>query len=173
MSFFHRRKLVQEGDFCLFWISRDSIKPVTIHAGQVYSSRFGQFPHNSIIGKPFGSQIASTTGKGFIHILRPTPELWTLSLPHRTQILYTPDSSIILTRLGLRPGSRVLEAGTGSGSFSHTVARAIYPNGHLYSYEYHEARALAATQGLTDPSTETVYQYEAVRETPLSYEQFP
>lgn len=31
--------------------------------------------------------------------------------------------------------------GTGSGSFSHSVARTIGSSGHLWSYEFHEARA--------------------------------
>ena len=52
------------------------------------------------------------------------------------------------------------------------VAREMSPYEQISMRDF-EARALAATQGLTDPSTETVYQYEAVRETPLSYEQFP
>ena len=37
-----------------------------------------------------------------------------------------------------------LKKGTGSGSFSHSVARTIGPSGHLYSYEFHEARVVKA-----------------------------
>lgn len=74
-------------------------------------------------------------------LLRPTPELWTLALPHRTQILYVADIALILQSLSIRPGSVVVEAGTGSGSFSHSVARAIAPHGRLHSFEFHETRA--------------------------------
>ncbi|KAF5317515.1 hypothetical protein D9619_013201 [Psilocybe cf. subviscida] len=52
-----------------------------------------------------------------IHILCLTPELWTLALPHRTQIFYLADIAFIYSWLGIQPGSRVVEAGTGSGSF--------------------------------------------------------
>ncbi|CAR24030.1 tRNA (adenine(58)-N(1))-methyltransferase catalytic subunit TRM61 [Lachancea thermotolerans] len=142
MSHFSEYKdLIQVGDLALVWISRDNIKPVTITAGETFNTRYGSFPHDDMIGKPYGSQIAvRTKGSnrfGFIHVLQPTPELWTISLPHRTQIVYTPDSSYIMQRLQCSPHSRVIEAGTGSGSFSHAFARSA---GHLFSYEFHEVR---------------------------------
>lgn len=77
---------------------------------------------------------------GYLHLLRPTPELWTLSLPHRTQILYMPDIAYITMRLGVRVGGRVIEAGTGSGSMTHSLSRAVGPSGHVHSFEYHKAR---------------------------------
>lgn len=94
----------------------------------------------------------TTTAKsGFVHILPPTPEIWTSSLPHRTQVVYTPDYSYVLQRIRARPGSRLIEAGSGSGSFTHAAARAVY-NGHpghynhpsttgkVFSFEFHEQR---------------------------------
>ncbi|GIY53850.1 hypothetical protein CDAR_452511 [Caerostris darwini] len=72
--------------------------------------------------------------------LFPTPELWTVTLPHRTQILYAADISLIALQLDLKPGSIVCEAGTGSGSLSHALARAIAPNGILYTFDFHEHR---------------------------------
>ncbi|KAF5103464.1 hypothetical protein D0Z03_000181 [Geotrichum reessii] len=63
-----------------------------------------------------------------------------MSLPHRTQIVYTPDSSYIVQRLRIRPGSKVLEAGTGSGSFTHAMSRTVGNTGQVYTYEFHEHR---------------------------------
>lgn len=63
---------------------------------------------------------------GFTHILPPTPEAWTASLPHRTQVVYTPDYSYVIQAMRIRPGSVVLEAGGGSGSFTHAAARAVF-----------------------------------------------
>ena len=52
------------------------------------------------------------------------------------------------------------------------VAREMAPHERISMRDF-EARALAATQGLTDPNSEAVYQYEAVQETTLLNEQFP
>ena len=56
-------------------------------------------------------QMLANTGKGYIHLLRPSPELWTFSLPHRTQILYMADIAFVMEGLGVRVGGRVVEAG--------------------------------------------------------------
>ena len=73
-------------------------------------------------------------------MLKPTPELWTLALPHRTQILYLPDIAFITSYLNVLPGSKVIEAGTGSGSFSHSLVRTVGKTGKVYSFEYHQER---------------------------------
>lgn len=99
------------------------------------------------------SYAPTEAGSGFIHLLPPTPESWTSSLDHRTQIVYTPDYSYILQRLRVRPGCRLIEAGAGSGSFGHAAARAVFNGysdgsshtpqhsaGKVFSYEYHEPR---------------------------------
>lgn len=112
---------------------------------------------------------AIEAGSGFIHLLPPTPESWTSSLDHRTQVVYTPDYSYILSRLRCRPGSTIIEAGAGSGSFTHAAARAIfsgYPSpqpdnkapttpsepstGKVFSYEFHAPRVETLQAELSD-----------------------
>jgi hypothetical protein len=69
------------------------------------------------IGKPFGVRVTSKPPqKGWVHLLAPTAELWTLALRHRTQILYVADIAMVVAGLDLRPGSTVLESGTGGTS---------------------------------------------------------
>ncbi|OJI81849.1 tRNA (adenine-N(1)-)-methyltransferase catalytic subunit trm61 [Aspergillus tubingensis] len=175
--------------------------------GKVETTRFGSFPHTTLVDQPWGAQIGASkvdTGSrrgrgpqkknqklkrkvdeidsatpvegdntsspkaavaassGFLHLVYPTPELWTTSLPHRTQVVYTPDYSYILHRLRARPGSTVIEAGAGSGSFTHAAVRAAfngYPTddspatkkrrlGKVCSFEYHEQRAEKVRQEL-------------------------
>ncbi|PFH49961.1 hypothetical protein AMATHDRAFT_62126 [Amanita thiersii Skay4041] len=69
-----------------------------------------------------------------------------MALPHRTQILYLADIAFITSHLDLKHGSKVVEAGTGSGSFSHSIARTVGSTGHLWTYEFHEARAHKASE---------------------------
>ncbi|KAJ3800890.1 tRNA methyltransferase complex subunit Cpd1 [Lentinula aff. detonsa] len=146
------------GDTVILWLTRDALQPLIIEPGKEFNSKFGSYRHSDLVGIPFGSKVGSRTGKGFIHVLRPTPELWTMALPHRTQILYLADIAFITSHLNIKAGSQVVEAGTGSGSFSHSVMRSIGSSGHLWSYEFHETRANKARQeflrhGLSDRVT--------------------
>ncbi|KAH9959767.1 S-adenosyl-L-methionine-dependent methyltransferase [Russula dissimulans] len=132
---------VAPGDLVIVWLTRDLVQSLVLSPGTSFNSRYGDYSHSDLVGIPYGSKVPSRTGKGFVHILRPTPELWTLALPHRTQILYLADIAFITSWLYIRPGSVVIEAGTGSGSFTHSIARTVGPTGHVFSYEFHEARA--------------------------------
>ncbi|KIH49084.1 tRNA methyltransferase complex GCD14 subunit, partial [Ancylostoma duodenale] len=107
----------------------------------------------------WGSRISATAG--YVYALRPSAELWTRSLPRRTQILYTPDCSLILQLLDARPGSVICESGTGSGSLSHAIALAVAPSGHLYTHDIEESRTKKVEQefkehGLADVTTAVV-----------------
>lgn len=122
----NRDTYIQPGDLIIVFASRDKTPlPLTVTPGEHVSNMFGHFPHDDMVGMPYGSKMISKNGRGYVYLLRPTPELWTLALPHRTQILYAPDMSFISMKLGMGPGSRVIEAGTGSGSFSHVIARTV------------------------------------------------
>ncbi|KAF2364833.1 tRNA (1-methyladenosine) methyltransferase catalytic subunit Gcd14 [Trinorchestia longiramus] len=113
----------------------------------VFQSQYGSLKVASLVGREFGCRVQLSNGWGYV--LYPTPELWTLTLPHRTQILYTTDISMVLARLNIGPGSVVCEAGTGSGSLSHAFLRAIGPTGHLHTADFHKERQLTAADEFT------------------------
>ncbi|ODV89310.1 hypothetical protein CANCADRAFT_32610 [Tortispora caseinolytica NRRL Y-17796] len=144
MGFLDLPNVISEGDLVMVRLGKSQFKPVTMQSGETLHTRYGSYPHNDMIGKPYGSQIPAMGDKGFVHVLAPTPELWTLSLPHRTQIVYTPDASYIVQRLEIRPGSKVIEAGTGSGSFTHALGRTVGTSGDVWTFEFHEVRWEAA-----------------------------
>ena len=70
---------------------------------------FGIFSLNYHLISSF--QMYSLNRKGWVYLLHPTPELWTVNLRHRTQILYTTDISMVILQLALKPGSVVIESG--------------------------------------------------------------
>ncbi|KAF8799358.1 GCD14-domain-containing protein [Phlegmacium glaucopus] len=140
---------VAAGDTVIIWLTRDLIQPLVVTPGKDFNTKFGNFKQADFVGVPYGSKVPSRTGRGFLLILRPTPELWTLALPHRTQILYLADIAFITSTLNIKNGSHVIEAGTGSASFSHSIARTIGSSGHLWSYEFHEARFGKAKEEFT------------------------
>ncbi|TKY71755.1 tRNA (adenine(58)-N(1))-methyltransferase catalytic subunit TRMT61A [Spatholobus suberectus] len=136
-------RTISIGDLVIVYERHDNMKAVTVSEGSVLQNRFGVFKHSDWIGKPFGSKVFSSKG-GFVYLLAPTPELWTLVLNHRTQILYIADISFVIMYLEIVPGSFVLESGTGSGSLTTSLARAVAPSGHVYTFDFHEQRAVSA-----------------------------
>ncbi|KAJ3105799.1 tRNA (adenine(58)-N(1))-methyltransferase catalytic subunit trmt61a [Phlyctochytrium bullatum] len=146
MSFCSYTTHIAEGDTVIVYMSPNAINSIVVKKGGSLNNRMGYFKHDDMIGLQWGSKVYSQNKKGYLYLLHPTPELWTLVLPHRTQILYLPDIAFITAKLGIQPGSVVVESGTGSASFSHSLARTISPNGKLYTFEFHEQRATAAAE---------------------------
>ncbi|BDA45787.1 tRNA (adenine(58)-N(1))-methyltransferase catalytic subunit [Coccomyxa sp. Obi] len=139
-------RTIADGDLVILYEQFDSMKAVYVDAKENIQSRFGCFPMKDWVGKPFGSRMcAKGKSQGWVHILAPTPELWTQVLRHRTQILYAADIAMICTFLELRPGCTVLESGTGSGSLTHSLARAVAPSGHVHTFDFHQKRTEEAS----------------------------
>lgn len=174
MPFLEYKDVIEEGDFVLAFISRSTIKPITITKGESLNTRYGHYEHDKMIGLRYGTQMPGAKGYGFIHLLHPTPEMWTISLPHRTQIVYTCDSSYIIQRLNVTSGSRVIEAGTGSASFTHSFARTLGKTGKLFTYEFHEPRYLEAKKELEQHNlTNTLITHRDVCEDGFEIDNIP
>lgn len=103
------KSLIEEGDLVIVYLDVRHLYPITVKRDEVFQSKYGALKHNDVIGKKFGSSVSCT--RGYVYVLFPTPELWTVTLPHRTQILYAADISLIVFQLELKPGSIVCEAG--------------------------------------------------------------
>jgi len=142
---FGDKKLIRLNDPVIIYNGNNNVDVIYVTENKMYDSKYGHYYHNNFVGVEYGSKVYDLTGKGgYVYVLKPTPELWTLALPHRTEILYSWDISLITYHLELKPGSIVIESGTGSGSLSTAIARSIAPTGHLYTYEFHKGRAEAA-----------------------------
>jgi len=106
----------------------------SLKAGGEVQSHRGVLKHDELIGKPWGSQVFSHTGAPF-YLLQPSIADILNDLPRTTQILYPKDIGYILVMMGIAPGQRVMEAGTGSGSMTIALAAAVGAQGCVTSYE--------------------------------------
>lgn len=218
--FLHPGAVAEKDRVAVVYLRRDQQLPTVLKErdddnegyteGKVINTRFGSFPHTTLIGLPWGTQVrasnvdtgsrgrrnakrkledlseaqddtpaedsaapreAQAASSGFVHLLPPTPENWTSSLPHRTQVVYTPDYSYVLHRIRARPGSHLIEAGAGSGSFTHASTRAVYNGypcedpkskkrklGKVYSYEFHEQRHAKLVEELNEHGLSPIVQ---------------
>eukprot|EP00438_Fugacium_kawagutii_P033807 Skav216923 [mRNA] locus=scaffold1838:307443:311997:- [translate_table: standard] len=139
----------REGDFVILWGSYTQVFGVQLKHGEISNNRFGNFHHDEIIGQCFGSKVRSKRGGQWLALLRASPEFLTQSLTHRTQIVYHADISMLRCLLDVRPGKIICEAGTGSGSVSASLSRALRPHGKLYTFEFHEERQKQAAADFT------------------------
>ncbi|XP_015585262.1 tRNA (adenine(58)-N(1))-methyltransferase catalytic subunit TRMT61A [Cephus cinctus] len=152
MSFNKAKEYIEEGDTVILYLGPNNMHSIdVVHkimnkkgelTDNVFQTIYGALKVPSLVGEKYGAKVQLS--RGWAYVLQPTSELWTVTLPHRTQIIYTPDISLITYLLELVPGSIVVETGTGSGSLSHSLIRIIQPLGHLYTFDFHEQRASLA-----------------------------
>jgi len=107
---------------------------ITLKEGARLETHRGILQHDELIGKPWGSQVFSHIGSPFF-LLQPSLADLLNDLPRNTQILYPKDIGFILVTMGIGPGKKVIEAGTGSGSMTIALAHNIGEEGQVISYE--------------------------------------
>lgn len=118
----------------LLFLDRRRSFLVRARKGQTLHTHKGFIRHDDLIGKPFGDRVKSSLGVDFI-LLRPTIYDHVRKMAHATQIIYQKDMALIVSYAGIGAGSRVVEAGTGSGALTSALAHHVRPSGQVYSYE--------------------------------------
>jgi tRNA (adenine57-N1/adenine58-N1)-methyltransferase len=107
---------------------------VRLRSGGQLQTHKGCINHDDLLGRPLGREVQSHTGHAFV-VLEPSTSDLVHQLKRATQIMYPKDIGYILLKLNIMPGSRVVEAGTGSGGLALALARAVGSTGRVYSYE--------------------------------------
>ena len=105
--------------------------------GKQFQTHKGFFKFDDIIGKPYGIKILTSKNTP-LYIFKPIPSDLLSQVPHSSQIIYPKDAGLILLYGAISPGSKVIEAGTGSGALTSILANYVRPNGHIYTYEIRE-----------------------------------
>lgn len=126
--------VAREGDIAELVGLRHKHFIFTLKSGSKLETHRGVLLHDDLIGRHWGTQVFSHLGAVF-YLLQPSLADILLDLPRTTQILYPKDIGFILVTMGIGPGKRVLEAGTGSGSMTIAMAHAVGAEGRVVSYE--------------------------------------
>ncbi len=127
-------RTIFEGDSVLLYLDRRRTYLVRAEEGKSLHTHKGFVELGQLIGKEYGIRISSNVGAEFV-ALEPTVRDYIFKMRRKTQITYPKDIALIVMFSGIGPGSRVVEAGTGSGALTSALAFYIKPSGCVYSYE--------------------------------------
>lgn len=126
--------IIGEGDDILLYLDGKRTYLIRVEAGGQFHTHKGFVELGELIGQPYGSPLISSLGVRFT-ALKPLVRDRILKTDRRTQVLYPKDIGYILIQLGVGSGSRVVEAGTGSGALTMSLADAVRPDGMVYSFD--------------------------------------
>jgi len=127
-------KLAQENDLVLLIGQDRKSFIVRLRPGGQLQTHRGCINHDDLLHRVLGREIHSHLGYPFV-VLEPSTCDLIQGLKRTTQIMYPKDIGYVLLKLNVGPGSRVVEAGTGSGGLTVALARAVGSGGRLFSYE--------------------------------------
>jgi len=124
-------------DYVLLSIGQRKSYLVRAEPGKSFHTHKGYVKFDDIIGKEFGTPVMSSLRFEFV-ALKPLLRDYIMKCARQTQIMYPKDISLIVMFSGIGPGSRVVEAGTGTGAMTTALAHFVRPEGKIYSYEIRE-----------------------------------
>jgi tRNA (adenine57-N1/adenine58-N1)-methyltransferase len=127
-------KVAQENDLVLLIDPRGKRFVIRLKAGSSQHTHIGVVQHDDLIGRPLGREVKSHVGGRFLALEPSTHDLM-MSVRRQTQIVYPKEAGYMLLKLSVYSGQRVIEAGSGSGALTLALARAVGPQGRVYSYE--------------------------------------
>lgn len=145
MSYSHK---VTAGDVALF-VSTDRKNYVrTISGDGSLDTHLGKIAYANLIGLDYGIQIQTHRGNSFF-LLQPSFEDLLAHGRHETTIIQPKDLGYIAVKMNIQAGTRVVEAGTGSGGLTTWLAMVVGDGGHVYSYDRKAANIEVARRNLT------------------------
>lgn len=102
-----------------------------------FHSNDGVIRAEALAEAEYGTEIKTEQGSPY-RILKPTLFDIVRGVKRQTQIIYPKDIGYICVRLGIGNGTKVIEAGSGSGSLTIALSWFSGDKGHVYTYEARE-----------------------------------
>lgn len=94
----------------------------------------GIIPAAALAQTDYGTVVKTLLGIPY-RVMKPTLPDLVRGVKRQTQIIYPKDIAYICMRLGVGNGTRVIEAGSGSGSLTIALSWFSGERGHVYTYE--------------------------------------
>lgn len=127
-------KRIKSGDEVIIYLDRRRTYKVSVKHDKKFHTHKGFIELGDLIDEPYGTPVKSSLGEIF-YALKPLIRDQIMKTDRRTQVIYPKDVGYILHKVGISSGSRVLEAGTGSGALTMALADAVRPQGKVYTYD--------------------------------------
>jgi len=141
-------ELIREEDHVLLYLDRRRTYLVKVEKEKNFHTHKGFVKLDNLIGKGYGTKIKSNLNVEFV-ALKPVLRDYIMKSFRKTQIMYPKDIALTIMFSGIGPGSKVVDAGTGSGALTTALAHFVKPEGHVYSYEVREEFGEIAKKNLT------------------------
>jgi tRNA (adenine57-N1/adenine58-N1)-methyltransferase len=140
-------QIISEGDRVLLYLDRKRTYLVMMEKEKSFHTHKGFIQLDELIGKEYGTCVTSSMGIEFV-ALKPILRDCIFKMLRRTQITYPKDIALIVMFSGAGPGSRIVEAGTGTGALTTALAFYVKPEGCVYSYEVRQEFIETASKNL-------------------------
>ena len=147
MSTVENSVIFKVGDRVQLTDAKGKLHSITLQPNQEWHTHNGWLLHNDLIGKPQGIVVETSGGLKFL-AFKPLLADYVLTMPRGATIVYPKDAAMILGIADIAPGSRVLEAGVGSGALTISLLRAVGTSGSVDSFEKREEFASVATKNI-------------------------
>lgn len=128
----HDTEIMRENDLSVV-VYRDKKYLKRLELDKSFHGKGGILPFSMVVGCPWGTRF------GEYEVFKPTIEdVMMYGVRRETQIIFPKDAFFISSKLDIKPGSRVLEIGTGSGTFTLLLSRTVGPEGSVVTIEKEE-----------------------------------
>jgi tRNA (adenine57-N1/adenine58-N1)-methyltransferase len=141
------KETIQEGRNVLLFLDKRRSYLVKVEEGKDFHTHKGFVHLSDLIGKKYGTRIRSNLDVEFV-AFKPSIRDYVFKISRRTQIIYPKDIALIIMFGNIQPGSRVVEAGTGTAALTIALAHYVKPSGRVYSYEIREEFVEAAAKNI-------------------------